>query len=838
MANSRLNFWIGLAFAWTLCGKVSAAEDTRLSTDDIPSALVTANTKQVYRFHFSGLQGADAVRLAQQLWPVVSKLPAENPLYQTFLDAKDRAEFIDEYRSLRNIFLEAGIDTIYFFADEYWIEAKSLPGTVVIPGDAALRDRLQQHLKAAGHDTWATTIAQFRPSRKAPGWLSFGVGAAAGEQPTHGKKKERVDHALKESCRIQPAAAHLGSLPAMRMALNEATPLTVVNLERNKLDAVLTQILTALVPSVAQTAELSKKVEAMTVTASVYPFPHVRQVAHMSSAAEATTLAGEVNKQVNGAVKQVVDLDSEIGPLLGLFAQSMVIVSTQGSDVHMILKPPALFDLDLATIKATASQDLDWTALPPPAGYHWELIGSVGAASRYDVFARVHAVRVRGTANAIAPDDPPAEVARFRIPLVDSGLVLMRNLKGQLNIEPAKKAAKPAAFPALDLLDDRGSLAAVLRLDLGPGDPRFDLARTRAVLAKRMAERTTAERSAKKEVDDVENAQQRARLDKPGRASRDTLHEWEEKLHEKYRAHGMEQAASRVLQELDNQARESQRKYPGATLVKDGSTSADAEAAWAVDRDKFPFAGQWVFDYGLLTLHQDTNGAVAGVFATKVFYHTAKYEIDRTKPTTGSAILIGHAEGSKLKFTMVDSHGRERTGKLVLDAEGSGGTWSLDSTMVETRKRANKASRRTEPSPRVAKDAEAARGGPLDRIEVAAPEPACVQEYPTASFAGYWVHPTDKRMNILFKSQTSGLLEGASGNSPSAAGNLRAAATGNLLIILENVSIRILSPSVREAVLSADGQKVTFLAPRDKSSTSGLVGRNSKPLELTRDSSE
>jgi hypothetical protein len=113
----------------------------------------------------------------------------------------------------------------------------------------------------------------------------------------------------------------------------------------------------------------------------------------------------------------------------------------------------------------------------------------------------------------------------------------------------------------------------------------------------------------------------------------------------------------------------------------------------------------------------------------------------------------------------------------------------------------------------------------------------CVQGSPTASFAGYWVHPTDKRMNILFKSQTSGLLEGAQGNSRTATGNLRGAAAGNLLVILENANIGLLSPSVREAVLSADGQKLTFVAPRDKS-TSGPVGRSSKPLELTRHSSE
>lgn len=837
MGSSRVRLWIGVAVVWTTCGEVIAADVKGLRTDNIPSVLVTTRTKQVYRFHISGLHGNDAVRLAQQLWPVVSKLPAENPVHQTILDAKDRAGFIDDYRSLRNLFLEADVDTIYFLADEYWIESRSLPGTVAIPGDTDLRDRLHRKLKASGHDKWAAAIAQLQPSKQAPGWLVFGIGAAGGGQPSPAKKS-LVDHAFKESCPIKPAAAYLGSLPALRIALNEATPLTVVNLERNKLDAVLTLLLTALVPSSAQTAKLSEKVAATTVAVGVYPCPHVRQVAHLKSAPEATALAEEVKKQINGAVQKVVDLDSELGPLLGLFAKSTVIVSAVGSDVHMIMKPPALFDLELAAIKTTSAQDLDWTALPPPAGYRWEVIASAGTTSRYDVFARVRGVRVRGKGEAIAPDDPAAEPATFRVSSTDSGLILSRNLKGELKIDVAKKGAKPTALPALELLDDRGRIAAVLRLDLGPGDPRYDLARTRAVLATRIAERTKAEQSAKKDVDDVENAHQRALLEKSTRGKRDAREEWDEKLRDVYREHGIQEAAVRVLHELDNQVRESQRDHPGATLVKDGGAPARGDAEWAVDRNKFPFAGQWLFDYGVLTLFQDATGSVAGVFATKVFHHTAKHEVDQTKPTSGSAILTGRADGSKLTFTMVDFRGRERTGKLVLDADGTGGTWSLESTSVEPR-RANKASTResSRPARRVTKDAEDDRSGPLDRIEFAAPNPSWTQGSPTASFAGYWVHPTDKRMNILFKSQSSGLLEGANGNLPGPTGNLRGAAAGNFLVLVEHASVGISSPSVREAVLSADGQKLTFVVPHDKS-TGRDIGRGSKPLELTRDRNE
>lgn len=822
MGTSRFSLCLLLALVGASSSNIPAAEKTR--TGNIPSGLVTTTTRQVYRFHFSGLHGADAVRLAEQLWPVVSKLPSENPLYRSFHDAKDREGFAEDFRSLRNIFLEADIDTFYFLADESWIESRMLPGTVAISGDAAARDRLQRKLKASGHDAWASTIAQFRPSSDAPGWLEFKVGAVPKGQASPAKQAI-VDHALKESCRITPAAPYLGSLPALRMSLNETTPLTVVNLERNKLDSLLMQVLAALVPASEQAAKLSENVVATTVVASFYPFPYVRQVGHLKTAAEATALAEEIKKQIKGAIQNVVKLDADLGPIVGQFAQSTVVVSTQGSDVHLIMKPPMLFDLQQATIKVHGAQDLDWTALPPPSGYHWELVGPVGGSSRRDVFARIHRVRVRGEQATIAPDKSSSAKATFRIPLADSELVLTHDLKGELQIEPGKKRAKSAKAPALELLDDRGRLAAILRLDLGPGDPRFDLARTRSVLAVRKAENVKRERAAKKDVDDAENAQQRGRLEKLSRVERDEL---EENLRRLYREHGYLQANGRILHELDDQARESQRQYPAATLVMDGGVST-AEAAWRVDRDKYPFAGRWLFDYGELKLYQDTSGNVAGVFATKVFSHTSRFEIDRSKPTTGCAVLSGRVKGSKLNFTMFDFRGRERSGQLVLDDDGAGGAWSFESTTKEPTRgtRMNRATR--PPRGKAVKEAEDSRSGPLDRIEVSAPDPLWTPTVPAASFAGYWVHPTDKRMNTLYKSQPSGLLEGVQGN-PSPGGNLRAASAGNLLLILEHVNVGVLTPSVREALLSADGQKLKYIGP------GGAL--NGNVLELTRDSKE
>lgn len=323
---------------------------------------------------------------------------------------------------------------------------------------------------------------------------------------------------------------------------------------------------------------------------------------------------------------------------------------------------------------------------------------------------------------------------------------------------------KPARFPALDLLDDRDQLAAVLRLDLEPGDPRYDLARSRAVIAKRTAERKTTVQSAKKKVDDAENAYQRANLENKALTTPAVFEEWQSKLRDAHRDYSRERAAVQVLEELDNQAREAQRQHPGATLAKNDGSPEAGQGVWAVDRRKFPFAGQWIFDYGVLTLHQDTSGHVAGVFATKVFHYTATFDIDATKPTTGSAILVGNAKGATLRFTMFDYRGNERTGTLVLDADGTGGKWTLDA---------------------------------------------------------------------------SGLFEGAQATLPGTPANLRAATSGQVVLILENVNTGIIvTPSVREAVLADGGEKLRFLPPRDRTSTSGLVGRNATPLELTRDGNE
>jgi hypothetical protein len=176
---------------------VLPAQDKLPATGAIPSSLVTAKTKQVFRFHFSGLQPADAIALAQKVWPIVAKLPEENPLRKAVLQAKDVASFTEVYRSLRSIFLDSGIDTLYFLAEGDWVEMTTLPGYVVIPGTEATLKRLRNRLEAAGHTDWAKFLVGFH--QEPGGWMVFGQGTAAavaGSSAVKEDKEDLVEHAL------------------------------------------------------------------------------------------------------------------------------------------------------------------------------------------------------------------------------------------------------------------------------------------------------------------------------------------------------------------------------------------------------------------------------------------------------------------------------------------------------------------------------------------------------------------------------------------------------------------------------------------------------------------
>ena len=137
-------------------------------------------------------------------------------------------------------------------------------------------------------------------------------------------------------------------------------------------------------------------------------------------------------------------------------------------------------------------------------GYHWELIGALGTTCHNDVLARMAGVHVRGGGPAVAVAKMVDGSASLRVPLKDFTLGLTSDLRGNLKIDPASNGERPPTLPALELLDDRGRIAAVLRLDLGPGDRRFDLARTKAVIRDRLAERADMELVAKKEINKLE----------------------------------------------------------------------------------------------------------------------------------------------------------------------------------------------------------------------------------------------------------------------------------------------------------------------------------------------
>lgn len=407
-------------------------------------------------------------------------------------------------------------------------------------------------------------------------------------------------------------------------------------------------------------------------------------------------------------------------------------------------------------------------------------------------------------------------------------------------------------MPALELLDARGRVAAVLRLDLAIGDPRFDLARTKELLRDRLAERTDAEKESRKEFDDVENAYQRALLEKK---APQVIQEWNEKLNGKARVLGHNRAAINLYRELDKQVAALQLRYPATTIVKDGGeTVANPLVA---KHQQFRFAGQWLFHYGLLTLYQDKKGMVVGTFTGKVFHLAGRYAVNEEKEASQTAIVSGHVDGSTLTFTMMDTDRKERMGKIVLDADALGGIWSLDAAVLsnivealntpEGKRTGGQKGLLTQyaKNPKApALGYEPPAQGRVDRLDVGFPDAAWFQEVEMGPFAGYWVHATDKANNTLLKPIRSGVFEGANGDTAvRGRGNVKGAAAGNVMFIVQNPGYGP-AASVREAALSADGQKLTFdpvaeKAPIRGPSLGAVPSKNpsipaQKGIELTR----
>ena len=80
-------FFLGLVGLTAFQLAFAAAAEKLPDAGEPPSALVTTNTRQVYRFHFSGLQSADAVRLAERFFA-----PEEIDALRNFED-RDQAFF-------------------------------------------------------------------------------------------------------------------------------------------------------------------------------------------------------------------------------------------------------------------------------------------------------------------------------------------------------------------------------------------------------------------------------------------------------------------------------------------------------------------------------------------------------------------------------------------------------------------------------------------------------------------------------------------------------------------------------------------------------------------------
>lgn len=754
---------------------------------EVPSFLVSTSTRQVYRIHLSGLHPLDAARLAPSLRPIIAKLPGDNPLRKA-LQGLDMIAFADTYRSVRSKLLEAGVDTVYFMAEADWLNTAELPGYVAIPGTTATLDRLRARLRAAGHVDLERFLKDFRPATGRAGWLVCRQGRFA-EGERSAPKKALVEHALTESCPVRRASVSVRRAQGLHIDLNATWPITVVHLMPNKADLVFGPILAAVFPATAKMTASLATAEANTVSLAVVPFPFARQVAHVGSERAAQQLAREIARACDAVADKLIGDDDDAGTqLMKMFARSAVQVGTQGKDVIIIMKPPALFDLFAAEGTAQRTQDQDWTALGAPPGHHWELIAAPGDKGRYDILDHVAAVRARGTSGkSRGPDKVAADTALFRVP-IDGGLALNVSFdpRGNWRIQPLEDG-KPHRLPALELFDDQGDLIGLLRLDLEPGDPRFDLARTLAMIRGRLKERADGAVRAKKDLSDVEDELQKKQLQ--GKAS--SYKERTEKLKEMKTSLTKETQALQLMQNVERQLIALQRQFPAATLVKDGDLPSGNLNPLAGKRKRFRFAGEWLFDQGMLTLYQDTRGLVTGTLSVIAKNQQSFEEL---------GILAGKVEGQTLSFTLMYTARKERTGQIILDDDGVGGRWTGDGAPPK---------------------------GRVDRVDSGFPEAVWFQEVDTGVFEGYWVHASRKAHNTTLEKKQPGVFAGANSYT-NRQSKIQASAAGNVMFVIQSPGY--FEAKVRQAVLSPDGRTLTF----DPPPAGSKKPRPGSAIELTR----
>jgi hypothetical protein len=240
---------------------------------EVPSFLVTAKTKQVYRVHLSGLHASDALMAARGAWPIIARLPAANPLRRA-LQSQDPASLVDDYRTMRSIFLAAGADTLYLVAEADWLTVPELQGYLAFRGTVVSRNRLVERLKAAGYPNLCEFVGGFQPATGARGWLVRSQGNIGAPRMSQ-KKTALVKHALTRALPVKPASLFAGPTRGSYAVVNlQATwPITVVNLEPNQVDRILGPVIALFIPQAGQMTQMLQEAESVTSVVSMAPMP-------------------------------------------------------------------------------------------------------------------------------------------------------------------------------------------------------------------------------------------------------------------------------------------------------------------------------------------------------------------------------------------------------------------------------------------------------------------------------------------------------------------------------------------------------------------------------------
>jgi hypothetical protein len=441
-----------------------------------------------------------------------------------------------------------------------------------------------------------------------------------------------------------------------------------------------------------------------------------------------------MDKQLNKMVKQVVGSNvTDFEQLIGNWARSIALILVEGRDVALFFKPPALVDLNVMRQTLENVKHQDWTALPPPTGYHWELYAAPGTRSRYDVFDRLAKVSIHGQAvQPREPDETAGERVLFRVPLGVQGEVkLWRDKTGNVDVEALaeKDLAHP---PALDLFDEENTPIGVLRMPL-LGHPRFDLAHSLRVIQEGLKHKRAVVDKAAQELKDAEDNHKLARLKGKSEGKQVSENEWTLLLRSKCDLLKREQSALGLLTHLERRVIHAQHQLTIADLVKNGTPQDQAVDSNEAMSRKTPFAGQWLLDQSVLvSLYQDADGTIAGTYTDEVVKEVPQV----------TALLHGQATGRTMAFLSIrpilGNNSRVRQldelhGRFVLSADGLGAEMFIGK--------------------------ERAARGRLQRLGVGLASLGWFQPK-SGQFEGYWIHPNQKNSNTYIKKNQAGWYAG------------------------------------------------------------------------------